>query len=150
MNITWLSTTNATIPQSRCSAHCPPGKMKKILNVSCCYSCIQCTEGNYSDAWDLHDCKMCPNGTWSGKGWSQCKPRELSYLKWSDPHPITMMSAAAFGVLLLLAIFVIFMVYRNSPPMKRAESRPIVPFGLSFPLVGEYTCDYSNFTSHLL
>ncbi|TMS12595.1 G-protein coupled receptor family C group 6 member A [Larimichthys crocea] len=123
MNITWLSTTNATIPQSRCSAHCPPGKMKKILNVSCCYSCIQCTEGNYSDAWDLHDCKMCPNGTWSGKGWSQCKPRELSYLKWSDPHPITMMSAAAFGVLLLLAIFVIFMVYRNSPPMKRAEVR---------------------------
>ncbi|KAE8287261.1 G-protein coupled receptor family C group 6 member A Precursor [Larimichthys crocea] len=75
----------------------------------------------FFDDHDLHDCKMCPNGTWSGKGWSQCKPRELSYLKWSDPHPITMMSAAAFGVLLLLAIFVIFMVYRNSPPMKRAE-----------------------------
>lgn len=34
-----------------------------------------------------------------------------------------MMAAAAFGILLLLVTLVIFLVYRDSPPMKRAEVR---------------------------
>ncbi|XP_038583430.1 G-protein coupled receptor family C group 6 member A-like [Micropterus salmoides] len=34
-----------------------------------------------------------------------------------------MMAAAAFGILLLLVTFIIFLVYRDSPPMKRAEVR---------------------------
>lgn len=38
-------------PQSRCSERCPPGSIKKILNVSCCYTCIPCHEGTYSDQW---------------------------------------------------------------------------------------------------
>ncbi|XP_070843717.1 olfactory receptor CB1 [Chaetodon trifascialis] len=120
-NFTWLSATNTTIPQSRCSERCPPGSVKKILNVSCCYNCTLCLEGTYSDAWDLRDCKRCPIGTWSLKGWNQCKPRWESFLQWSDPHPIAMMAAAAFGILLLLVTFVIFLVYRDSLPMKRAE-----------------------------
>nr|XP_046229973.1 G-protein coupled receptor family C group 6 member A [Scatophagus argus] len=122
-NFTWLSTGNFTIPQSRCSERCTPGSVKKISNISCCYNCTLCPEGTYSDTWDINDCKKCPNGTWSLKGWTQCKPRWESYLQWSDPHPITMMAAATFGILLLLVIFIIFMVHRNSPPMKRAEVR---------------------------
>ncbi len=34
-----------------------------------------------------------------------------------------MMAAAAFGILLLLVTFVVFLVYKDSPPMKRAEVR---------------------------
>lgn len=34
-----------------------------------------------------------------------------------------MMAAAAFGILLLLVTFIIFLVYRDSLPMKRAEVR---------------------------
>uniref|UniRef100_A0A8C9Z2N7 G-protein coupled receptor family C group 6 member A n=1 Tax=Sander lucioperca TaxID=283035 RepID=A0A8C9Z2N7_SANLU len=111
------------IPQSRCSQRCAPGSVKKIFNTSCCYSCIPCVEGTYSDEPDLQNCKTCPNGTWSLKNWSECKPRTESYMKWSDPHPIVMMAAAAFGILLLLVTFIIFLVYRDSPPMKRAEVR---------------------------
>ncbi|XP_035851124.1 G-protein coupled receptor family C group 6 member A [Sander lucioperca] len=122
-DIIWLSTANTTIPQSRCSQRCAPGSVKKIFNTSCCYSCIPCVEGTYSDEPDLQNCKTCPNGTWSLKNWSECKPRTESYMKWSDPHPIVMMAAAAFGILLLLVTFIIFLVYRDSPPMKRAEVR---------------------------
>ncbi|KAM9339639.1 olfactory receptor CB1 [Symphorus nematophorus] len=122
-NVNWLTATNNTNPQSRCSDACPPGSVKKILNVSCCYNCTLCMEGTYSDAWDLDVCKTCPNGTWSLTGWDRCTPRSESYMQWSDPHPISMMAAAGFGILLLLAIFIIFMVYRNSLPMKRAEVR---------------------------
>ncbi|TDH00162.1 hypothetical protein EPR50_G00185090 [Perca flavescens] len=48
-NIFWLSTANITNPQSRCSESCAPGSVKKILNASCCYNCIPCEEGTYSD-----------------------------------------------------------------------------------------------------
>ncbi|XP_071399245.1 G-protein coupled receptor family C group 6 member A-like isoform X2 [Centroberyx affinis] len=118
--LNWLSTTNNS---SRCSESCPPGSVKKIANVSCCYTCTPCVEGTFADAWDLNDCQKCPNGTWSLKGWTHCEPREESYLRWSDPHPISLVASAAFGILLLLVILIIFLVYRDSPPMKRAEVR---------------------------
>uniref|UniRef100_A0A665WKQ3 Olfactory receptor C family, b1 n=1 Tax=Echeneis naucrates TaxID=173247 RepID=A0A665WKQ3_ECHNA len=110
-------------PESRCSASCPIGWVKKILNVSCCYKCTQCVEGTYSDSPDLDNCKKCPNGTWSLKGWDHCEPRWESFMQWSDPHPIALLAASAFGILLLLVMLIIFLVYRDSPPMKRAEVR---------------------------
>uniref|UniRef100_UPI0037E81DAF olfactory receptor CB1 n=1 Tax=Semicossyphus pulcher TaxID=241346 RepID=UPI0037E81DAF len=122
-NVTWLSTANSTTPQSRCSKRCAPGYLKKILNVSCCYNCTQCLEGTYSDAWDLHVCKKCPDGNWSLKGWTRCEKRHESFLRWSDAHPISMMGAAAFGIVLLFVSFVVFLVCRHSAPMKRAEVR---------------------------
>uniref|UniRef100_A0A672FLH2 Olfactory receptor C family, b1 n=1 Tax=Salarias fasciatus TaxID=181472 RepID=A0A672FLH2_SALFA len=117
---TWLSTENVS---SRCSESCRPGWVKKILNISCCYTCIECEEGTYSEDWDVQDCKTCPNETWSLKGYTHCRPRSEFFLRWTEPHPLTMIAAAAFGVLLLLVILVIFLVYRNSLPMKQAEVR---------------------------
>ncbi|XP_034006464.1 G-protein coupled receptor family C group 6 member A isoform X2 [Trematomus bernacchii] len=119
----WFSTANTTIPQSRCSERCAPGSFKKILNASCCHNCTLCAAGTFSAEWDLDTCQRCPNGTWSLKGWTQCKQREESFLRWSDPLPIILMAAAVFGILLLLVTFIIFLVNRNSPPMKRAEVR---------------------------
>uniref|UniRef100_A0A672FLH6 Olfactory receptor C family, b1 n=1 Tax=Salarias fasciatus TaxID=181472 RepID=A0A672FLH6_SALFA len=110
---TWLSTENVSTPQSRCSESCRPGWVKKILNISCCYTCIEYVQ----------DCKTCPNETWSLKGYTHCRPRSEFFLRWTEPHPLTMIAAAAFGVLLLLVILVIFLVYRNSLPMKQAEVR---------------------------
>ncbi|KAM3861109.1 olfactory receptor CB1 [Diretmus argenteus] len=118
----WLSTANSsTPPTSRCSESCPPGSAKKISTVSCCYNCTLCVEGTFADDWDLNDCQRCPNGNWSLKGSTRCGPREEYYLKWDDPHPIALVASAAFGVLLLLLIFIIFVVHRESLPMRRAE-----------------------------
>ncbi|KAL6095564.1 uncharacterized protein ACO6RY_09464 [Pungitius sinensis] len=121
--ITWFSTANSTIPSYRCSEQCAAGSVKKILNAVCCYNCTLCVEGTFSDVPDLETCKACPNGTWALKGWTECRPRSESYLRWTDAHPITMIAAAAFGVLLLFVVAFIFLVYRDSPPMKRAEVR---------------------------
>lgn len=111
------------IPQYRCSERCAPGSVKKILNIYCCYNCTPCLEGTFTDAWDLHTCKACPNGTWSLKGWAQCMPRSESYLRWKDTHPIIMIAATVLGILLLFVTFIVFLVYRDSLPMKRAEVR---------------------------
>ncbi|XP_074541930.1 olfactory receptor CB1 [Halichoeres trimaculatus] len=121
--LNWISSTNGTAPWARCSKHCKPGTAMKILNVSCCYNCTPCAEGTFSDEDDLPDCKKCPDGMWSLRGQTKCRPRWESFLRWSDPHPISMMAAAAFGILLLFVVFVIFLTYRNSAPMKKAEVR---------------------------
>ncbi|XP_068433584.1 olfactory receptor CB1 [Clinocottus analis] len=122
-NVMWNSTGNTTTPQSICSKPCAPGSVKKILNVYCCYNCTLCEAGTFSDGWDQHTCKACPNGSWSLKGWAQCMPRSETFLRWRGTHPIIMMAAAVFGILLLFVILIIFLVYRDSLPMKRAEVR---------------------------
>ncbi|TSK58011.1 G-protein coupled receptor family C group 6 member A [Bagarius yarrelli] len=44
--ISWF---NNTVPESRCSKRCPPGTHKHISNITCCYVCINCVAGEYSD-----------------------------------------------------------------------------------------------------
>ncbi|KAM8826783.1 olfactory receptor CB1 [Synchiropus picturatus] len=121
--VTWITTGQSATPQSKCSESCPQGSFKKILNVSCCYSCTLCLEGTYSDKTDLADCKPCPNGTWSLKGWSRCERRRESFLQWRKPYPIAMVSAAVFGILLLVYTLAVFLVHRDSAPMRKAEVR---------------------------
>ncbi|XP_034448694.1 G-protein coupled receptor family C group 6 member A [Hippoglossus hippoglossus] len=120
-DFTWYSTGNITAPRSRCSESCTGGSEKKILNVTCCYNCTQCGEGMYSEDPDPNNCKTCPSGTWSLKGWDHCEPRSESYLGWSEPHPIVVIAASALGILLLLVTLIIFLVYRDSPAIKKAE-----------------------------
>ncbi|XP_072315526.1 olfactory receptor CB1 [Eucyclogobius newberryi] len=121
-NLVWLSTRNSTVPICRCSKRrCPPGYVKKILNVSCCYSCVPCEEGSFTDGWDHENCKICPNETWCLKGKDRCVPRNESYLRWTNAHPIAIMAATGFGFLLLLVAMILFWIYRNCSAMKRAE-----------------------------
>lgn len=72
---------------------------------------------------DLSTCDRCPEGTWSSKGATYCRPRTQVFLQWKDAHPIALLAAAAAGLLLLLAVFVVFMVHSEAPPMRRAEVR---------------------------
>lgn len=76
-----------------------------------------------SSLTDLHVCTNCSNGTWSPSGSTQCRKRDEYFLEWSNAYPITIIVAAAFGILLLLVVFIIFLVYRDSQPMKIAEVR---------------------------
>ncbi|KPP79562.1 G-protein coupled receptor family C group 6 member A-like [Scleropages formosus] len=116
--IIW-GTPNNVVPESRCSQPCPHGTMKNIVNVSCCYDCIRCPMGTYSDA-SAHECVSCPNNTWSEPGSVQCTPRTEKYFKWHEAFTITLLVAAALGELLLLVIFIIFLWYRETPAVKVA------------------------------
>ncbi|XP_036398161.1 G-protein coupled receptor family C group 6 member A-like [Megalops cyprinoides] len=117
--INW-GTPNNTVPESICSKPCPPGTVKKVSNISCCYNCTQCEEGTYSDAHNLDNCLPCPNGTWSRKGATQCQPRTEEFFRWGDPYAVFLLTAAGLGVLLLLVVLIIFAVGRNSPVVKVA------------------------------
>ncbi|CAL9694472.1 unnamed protein product [Knipowitschia caucasica] len=120
-DLIWLSTSNSTVPVCRCSERCKPGYFKKILSVSCCYTCVPCDEGSFTDGWDHEDCKLCPTDTWCLKGQDHCVPRWEFFLRWNEALPITILVATLLGFLLLLIVLILFWVYRNSSAMKRAE-----------------------------
>nr|XP_023648589.1 G-protein coupled receptor family C group 6 member A-like [Paramormyrops kingsleyae] len=113
-------TPNNTVPESKCSPSCPHGTFKKVLNISCCFNCTQCEEGTYSDAYNLDTCLNCPFDTWSLKGWDKCHRRTEDFFSWSNPYGIVLLTFECLGVLLLLVVFVIFLVARDSPPVKVA------------------------------
>ncbi|XP_041951860.1 G-protein coupled receptor family C group 6 member A-like [Alosa sapidissima] len=120
-NITWTLTLNSTLPVSQCTPSCPNGTFKKVSNISCCYSCISCAEGTYSDSYDQDDCYMCPNGTWSLRGWSKCEPRTKKYLQWSEALPVATLVGVGLGLLLLITAFVCFTIHRHSLIIRSAN-----------------------------
>ncbi|KAF4082422.1 hypothetical protein AMELA_G00151590 [Ameiurus melas] len=103
--ISWF---NNTVPESRCSKRCPPGTYKHILNITCCYTCTDCSAGYYSDQEDQPSCTQCINGT-SPPNSAKCEEWKLGILEWSAAHsiveqrPIIQLSAimvSNYGVML--------------------------------------------------
>uniref|UniRef100_A0AAY4CKB7 G-protein coupled receptors family 3 profile domain-containing protein n=1 Tax=Denticeps clupeoides TaxID=299321 RepID=A0AAY4CKB7_9TELE len=106
-------------PVSRCSDSCSPGTSKKVDQISCCYTCIPCDEGSYSD--NLNTCHSCPNGTWSLKGASQCASRTIKYLQWFEPYPIVLLVAAGIGYMLIIIAAICYTVHRDKPIIKSSN-----------------------------
>ncbi|XP_042633253.1 G-protein coupled receptor family C group 6 member A [Cyprinus carpio] len=113
---------NHTLPWSKCSESCPPGSVKNQSKIPCCYNCVPCGEGNYTNDWDLPECLKCPDGMWSNKGDSECRKFEEKYLDWKDSYPITLLAATGIGLVLVLTSLIIFYVHRNTIVIKKAEN----------------------------
>ncbi|KAK1171207.1 G-protein coupled receptor family C group 6 member A [Acipenser oxyrinchus oxyrinchus] len=108
------------IPESKCSESCKPGTIKKVSNISCCYSCIDCSEGTYSDKWDMADCLSCSGKTWSLKGATQCRNKTEMYLHWDEGYAIVLVTFGSLGIVLLFIIAVIYTVNLKTPAVKAA------------------------------
>ncbi|KAI1897335.1 hypothetical protein AGOR_G00082260 [Albula goreensis] len=120
----WMdNNNNNTVPRSRCSELCGPGSRKDVSNISCCYNCTACEEGTYTDDWNQHDCEKCPNGTWSLKGWDHCEERKEKFQRWNEPYAIALVTAAVLGLLLLMAVLIIFLIHRKTPAVKIAGGK---------------------------
>uniref|UniRef100_A0A8C2F3N4 Olfactory receptor C family, b1 n=1 Tax=Cyprinus carpio TaxID=7962 RepID=A0A8C2F3N4_CYPCA len=113
---------NRDLPWSKCSESCPPGSVKNQSKIPCCYNCVPCGEGNYTNDWDLPECLKCPDGMWSNKGDSECRKFEEKYLDWKDSYPITLLAATGIGLVLVLTSLIIFYVHRNTIVIKKAEN----------------------------
>ncbi|KAJ8271015.1 hypothetical protein GJAV_G00121810 [Gymnothorax javanicus] len=116
----WMNIYNNTVPKSRCSEPCAPGTIKKVSNISCCYDCTQCENGTFAPGWNMNNCENCLDGFWSDRGSSHCEKRKEMFYHWKDPYAIALMTATGLGILLLLAILLIFLVHRKTPAVKIA------------------------------
>ncbi|XP_073417697.1 vomeronasal type-2 receptor 26-like [Dendrobates tinctorius] len=115
--IQW-KTINNEKPKSQCTKSCLPGSRKVPGNTIyfCCYGCIPCSEGEKSNTSDNENCRRCPDHEWSNENKTQCVPKLVEFLSYSD-HGISL--TALLGSILLLTVTAvilgIFVRYQDTP-----------------------------------
>nr|XP_033779237.1 vomeronasal type-2 receptor 26-like [Geotrypetes seraphini] len=108
------------IPHSVCSESCAPG-YRKILSPEkqvCCFDCVPCSEGEFSNSLDAENCVKCPEDQWPSEKKEQCLPRVIEFLSYNDLLGAAVASIAVFFSIITATILGIFIKYRDTPVVK--------------------------------
>ncbi|XP_056334934.1 extracellular calcium-sensing receptor [Danio aesculapii] len=111
-------------PLSVCSESCPPGTRqatRKGLPV-CCFDCLPCGDGEFSNTRDAVECMMCPNEFWSSPDKDQCVPKEVEFLSYEDPLGISLTTASLIGTCFCALVMIIFALHYNTPIVRANNS----------------------------
>ncbi|XP_041429842.1 vomeronasal type-2 receptor 26-like [Xenopus laevis] len=117
--IIWENSFSQT-PRSVCSGKCPPGKRKSVWEgkPACCYDCLPCPEGEFSNETDVDVCIKCPENQWPNKQKTSCSLMDITFLSHSDPIGITLTVIAIVCFFTSAWVLGIFMKYQNTPIVK--------------------------------
>ncbi|XP_036441621.1 LOW QUALITY PROTEIN: extracellular calcium-sensing receptor, partial [Colossoma macropomum] len=121
--ISWPGDSNK-VPVSVCTTECSPGSRKAIKKglPVCCFDCLPCAEGEFSNITGSSKCHRCPPEFWSNSLRTACVPREVEYLSFNDTMGITLTTVAVFGAVTTAAIAVVFVHHRQTPIVKANNS----------------------------
>ncbi|PWA24307.1 hypothetical protein CCH79_00020169, partial [Gambusia affinis] len=74
------------LPVSVCSESCRPGTHKVLQKGKpvCCFDCVPCPVGEFSNTPDSIDCKKCPEAYWSNQNRDACLPKEIEFLSFTE------------------------------------------------------------------
>ncbi|XP_010899959.2 extracellular calcium-sensing receptor-like [Esox lucius] len=121
--IQWNTELN-TVPVSVCSESCPPGT--RVANRKgepvCCFDCIPCAEGEYSNTTGSLHCEHCPLEFWSNNHRNACVPLQPEFLSFADTMVVTLTVVAVCGALATAAVFVLFVYHRHTPLVRANNS----------------------------
>ncbi|XP_039608544.1 extracellular calcium-sensing receptor-like [Polypterus senegalus] len=113
-----------TIPESVCSKSCLPGTRKATRKGEpiCCFDCVTCAEGEFTDEIDSVECQACPPDFWSSPKRNKCDPKDVEFLSYEDGMGITLTATALSGVWLSVGVLAVFIYYRRTPVVKANNS----------------------------
>ncbi|XP_029442973.1 vomeronasal type-2 receptor 26-like [Rhinatrema bivittatum] len=123
--ILWHPSFNQT-PRSVCSESCVPG-FKKVLQKQkpiCCFDCIPCSEGEFSNKTDAENCMKCPEDQWPNEKKDDCLPRVIEFLSYEDPLAAALASIAILFSIITALVLAIFLKYQDTP-MVKANNRDL-------------------------
>ncbi|MBN3308581.1 CASR protein, partial [Amia calva] len=128
------------VPKSVCSETCPPGTRKAIVNGKpiCCFDCIPCAEGEFSNTTDSSDCLKCPVEFSSNQQRNQCILKKVEFLTFGEIMGILLVIFSLTGACLSIIIVLIFYQYRDTPIVKANNSE--LSFLLLFSLTLCFLC----------
>uniref|UniRef100_A0A670ZB25 Extracellular calcium-sensing receptor n=1 Tax=Pseudonaja textilis TaxID=8673 RepID=A0A670ZB25_PSETE len=128
------------VPFSNCSRDCLPGTRKGIIEgePTCCFECVECTDGEISDETDASACEKCAENFWSNENHTFCIPKQIEFLSWTEPFGIALTLFAILGVFLTSFVLGVFTRFRNTPIVKATNRE------LSYLLLFSLLCCFSS------
>uniref|UniRef100_A0A7N4PK78 G-protein coupled receptors family 3 profile domain-containing protein n=1 Tax=Sarcophilus harrisii TaxID=9305 RepID=A0A7N4PK78_SARHA len=114
------------LPKSVCTELCRPGTRKGIRQGEpiCCFDCIPCADGHVSLQPGSRECNKCHEDYWSNEDNSGCVLKEVEFLAYSEALGITLVTLSIFSALVVLAVTVVYVVYRKTP-LAKANDREL-------------------------
>uniref|UniRef100_A0A5F9DJI7 G-protein coupled receptors family 3 profile domain-containing protein n=1 Tax=Oryctolagus cuniculus TaxID=9986 RepID=A0A5F9DJI7_RABIT len=111
------NTESSKIPHSVCTDLCPPGTRKGIRHgePTCCFECIPCADGHVSRRAGQRECEQCGEDYWSNAEKSECVLKEVEFLAYDEALGFTLVILSIFGALVVLAVTVVYVIYRHTP-----------------------------------
>ncbi|KAM4742049.1 extracellular calcium-sensing receptor-like [Anableps anableps] len=102
--------------RSVCSNSCPPGfrVARRKGEPICCYDCVPCAEGEFSNTTDSLDCSRCSEDTWPNKSRELCIPKTVEYLSYYEFMGVLLCTASVLGACISLVIIAIFYTYKDT------------------------------------
>ncbi|XP_066566380.1 extracellular calcium-sensing receptor-like [Amia ocellicauda] len=128
------------VPKSVCSESCLPGTRKAIVKGKpiCCFDCIPCAEGEFSNATDAVDCAKCPVEYSSNEQRNLCLLKTVEFLSFEELMGMILVTFSVFGACLTVIIAAIFFQYRYTPIVRANNSE--LSFLLLFSLTLCFLC----------
>uniref|UniRef100_A0A3B3VID2 Extracellular calcium-sensing receptor-like n=2 Tax=Poecilia latipinna TaxID=48699 RepID=A0A3B3VID2_9TELE len=112
------------LPVSVCSESCGPGTHKVLQKGkhACCFDCVPCPVGEFSNTTDSNDCKKCPEAYWSNQNRDACLPKNIEFLSFTEVMGKILVVFTMFGLLLTLIVATLFLVNKDTPLVKANNS----------------------------
>ncbi|XP_033024145.1 vomeronasal type-2 receptor 26-like [Lacerta agilis] len=122
--IVWPSSFNQVQPLSVCNDECPLGyhKTKKEGEPFCCYDCILCPQGKFSNQTDMDECLQCPQDHYPNMERDSCTPKDISFLSYGEPLGIAL-AVLALSLSFITALVLWVFIKQRETPIVKANNR---------------------------
>ncbi|XP_069482554.1 vomeronasal type-2 receptor 116-like [Ambystoma mexicanum] len=138
-SILWHSNSTQA-PRSVCSESCRPGYRKAPIKQmpTCCFDCVPCAEGEFSNSTDMVNCLKCPEDQSSNLWKDGCINKVIVYLSYYDSLGMGLAFVAVVLSIITAGVLGIFLRYRDTPIVK-ANNRDL-SYTLLLSLVLTFLC----------
>nr|XP_033487809.1 extracellular calcium-sensing receptor [Epinephelus lanceolatus] len=131
---------NLKVPRSVCSESCLPGTRRAFVKGKpiCCFDCITCADGEFSNSTNAVKCDKCLPEYKSNKERNNCDLKAIEFLTFRELMGILLVTFSVFGACLATTIALIFFHYRQTPIVRANNSE--LSFLLLFSLTLCFLC----------
>nr|XP_054598473.1 extracellular calcium-sensing receptor-like [Nothobranchius furzeri] len=115
---------NLQVPRSVCSESCLPGTRRAFIKGKpiCCFDCITCADGEFSNSTNAVKCDTCPPDFKSNLERTDCEMKAIEFLTFTEFMGMLFVSLSVFGACLAAAVALIFFLFRQTPIVRANNS----------------------------